>query len=381
LASFGGVPQDFFSNPAYLEDERFVSLFTGMGNTPGFMPQLLHDTFDALARGHMMESAPTILAHWKNSSTINVNGVVMRNPAIESLDEVQIATLDLMSEAVQAFGPDRVAEAHRAARLIYNSPAFDDLVKRTLDGQNIGQFLSENVPAYLSLHGGQRSSAQAVAAMFISMSQTEIGGQSGTKWLKNRMETHLDRMMPDSGGKVVERDSDGFPTTRTQYDLRRQLGDNAGVFETYIMDGITELAPSRSTNIGPRNLRGDIGSLLSTAPVAIPSRILEQVITRQQRYLQLVPIGPDSLGGISYRVFEVDPETAMTTEVPQEVGENIGEPLIFSTAEPEFKRLIQQEDFIGRARELQDYQLKRQSLSEFARKNTFPNIQGFNPWR
>lgn len=363
LAELTSVPEDFVMNPAYLEDDRINNVLTDFFNTPNFMPEIFHRTFEAFASGHMMESAPTILAHWRNVSTLNVNGSVIRNPAIESLDESVIAKMDSISNAITFLGssPAQVAEAHRAAHLMQNSAVFNETVKRALDDRSIPQFLSEEVSSYAALHRGQRSAIESVAATLIALNQTDIGGQSGTRWLKNRIETHIDNMLPDSRGSVVERDADGYPTTRTQYALERQLGNNTHLAKTYIADMVSELAPSAPSMVGPRSLLRDLGHAALNAPTMIGSVLVGDFTTRRPPYLQLYPIGPDANGGISYNVFMFNPETGQTTQVVRETehseGDTIlkGQPLRFSTADPNFVSRIPKEDYGARAIELESF--------------------------
>jgi len=308
--------------------------------TPGFMPAGLHDALSAIARGNLQPrqgfDPTTVLAHWLNMRTIDVNGSTFRNSAVESLSERDIGILDLMSDSVAFFGVEGFAESYRAAQLAVNSPEFKGMVSAQLNDMTLTGWLYETVPAYSSMNGGQRASIQSLSSMLLAMSQVNPQIGSGERWLKNRLETHIDRMLPDSKGSVIEYDSNGLPSTRSQFALEKVLGQDSDAFKTYVLDNVSQYAPSAPT-VFPRefSVRG--------AMTAIG-------LTRQEPHIFLVPSGKNADGGVAYYVHMLDPNAAQTRQVLREDAGNERTPLIVSTNEPAFTSSIVKTDYIGRAK-------------------------------
>jgi hypothetical protein len=314
------------------------------------MPQSLLNAFESLARGNL-EPRPgydpaTALAHWVNARTVDVNGVVFRNSAISALSESNIAILDLMADSVPFFGVDGFGEAYRNAQMTMNSPEFQGQISEQLGGATLPNWLSENVPAYNELNSGQRASIQGVAATLLSMSRVAPQMGSGERWLTNRLETHLDRMLPDSGGVVVTYDSNGFASTRSQFSIEAVLGENAIPFKTHVLNDISELAPSAPAVFAR-------GSAASEGPIALTARAISTGlgVARPQPYSFLVPFGKLPDGGVAYYVHMFDPEAAQTRQVLREDGDNRGAPLIVTTNDPTFRSMIEAPDYLSVARE------------------------------
>ena len=344
------MPRDLFTNPEYLEDENLQELMMMVGNTPGFMPTALFDAFSSVARGNLQPrqgfDPATVLSHWSNARTIDVHGSVFRNSAVSSLSEREIAVLDLMADSVPFFGVDGFAEAYRSAQLAVNSPEFQGQASAQLGGMTVPEWLSENVPFYAELNGGQKGSINAVASMFLAISQTNPQIGSGEKWLQNRMERHIDQMLPDSGGVVLQYDSNGFASPRTEFALESVLGDKSDAFKAYVLNGVSELAPSAPQMFSRTSAAGENAVQFTARAISTSLGFF-----RPQPSLFLVPAGRDPMGGVSYYVHMVDPETAQVRRVLREDGDNRGEPLIFSTSEQAFKQSVPVTDYIGRARE------------------------------
>jgi len=227
-----------------------------------------------------------------------------------------------------------------------NSPEFQGQVSAQLGGLTVPNWLSENVPAYNQLNGSQRRSIESVAATFLSMSRVAPQMISGESDLKNRIETHLDRMMPDSGGVVVAYDSNGFPSTRSQFALEAILGQDAATFKTYVLNDISELAPSAPAVFAR-------GTSASEGPIAFTARTISTGLgfARPQPYSFLVPFGRLPDGGVAFYVHMFDPETAETSQVPREDEGNRGAPLIVTTNDPAFRAMIEAPDYLSVARE------------------------------
>jgi hypothetical protein len=320
-----------------------------VGTTPGFMPQSMLNAFESIARGNLAPrpgyDPATVLAHWSNMRTIDVNGTVFRNSAISALSESDIAILDLMNDSVPFFGVDGFAEAYRNAQMTINSPEFRGQISEQLGGSTLPNWLSENVPAYNELNSGQRASIQGVAATLLSMSRVAPQMGSGEGWLTNRLETHLDRMLPDSGGVVVTYDSNGFSSTRSNLALEAVLGRDADIFKTYALNNISEFAPSAPAVFSRASAAGE-------GTIALTARVISTGFgfARPQPYSFLVPFGRSPDGGVTYYVHMFDPETAQTRRVLREDGDNRGAPLIISTAEPAFRSMIEAPDYLSVAR-------------------------------
>jgi len=343
------LPPDFFTSPEYINDANLNELMRFVGTTPGFMPQSMLNAFESIARGNLASrpgyDPATVLAHWSNMRTIDVNGTVFRNSAISALSESDIAVLDLMTDSVPFFGVDGFAEAYRNAQMTMNSPEFQGQISAQLGGATLPNWLSENVPAYNELNSGQRASIQGVAATLLSMSRASPQIGSGEKWLTNRLETHLDRMLPDSNGAVVTYDSNGFASTRSEFTLEAVLGQDTDAFKTYALNNISEFAPTAPAVFSR-------GSAASEGPIALTARAISTGLgfARPQPYSFLVPFGRSPDGGVTYYVHMFDPETAQTRRVLREDGDNRGAPLIISTAEPAFRSMIEAPDYLSVAR-------------------------------
>jgi hypothetical protein len=344
------LPSDFFTSPEYINDANLNELMRFVGTTPGFMPQSMLNAFESIARGNLASrpgyDPATVLAHWSNMRTIDVNGVVFRNSAISALSESDIAILDLMNDSVPFFGVDGFGEAYRNAQMTMNSPEFQGQISAQLGGSTLPNWLSENVPAYNELNSGQRASIQGVAATLLSMSRVSPQMGSGERWLTDRIETHLDRMLPDSGGVVVAYDSNGFSSTRSQFTLEAVLGRDADAFKTYALNNISEFAPTAPAVFAR-------GSAASEGPIALTARTISTGLgfARPQPYSFLVPFGRSPDGGVTYYVHMFDPETAQTRRVLREDEGNRNAPLIISTAEPAFRSMIEAPDYLSVARD------------------------------
>ena len=68
----------------------------------------------------------------------------------------------------------------------------------------------------------------------------------------------------------------------------------------------------------------------------MPSIIFEDG-SKIEPYLELIPRGPDGLGGISYTVFEFDPGTGIRTTINRNDGQG---PLMISTRERGFVSIV-----------------------------------------
>lgn len=339
LMNGGPLAADFFTSPDYINDPNFNEIMRYVGNTPGFLPESLYRAFSAIAQGNLRPSAgfdpATVLNHWQNFRTVDVFGSEFRNSGANALSERDIAILDLMVDSVPFFGTDGFAEAYRSAQLVQRSPEFQGQVSAVLDGQTLGAWLGENVSGYDQLNAGQRSSIQGVAATLLAMSQADSRIGSGQSWLKNRLETHLDNMLPNSGGVVIEHDSNGLASSRTSFALEAVLGENAASFRTYVLNDVARLAP-------------DFPQSFSTPETfSLRPMLTSAGFVRPQPYIYLVPYGRDPQGGVSYYVHSFDPETAQTRRV---IRNDNRSPLIVSTSEADFVNSLPVTDYIGPAR-------------------------------
>jgi hypothetical protein len=152
-------------------------------------------------------------------------------------------------------------------------------------------------------------------------------------------------MLPDTGGFVLEYDSNGMASARSQFAIEKVIGEDADTFKTYVLNDISRLAPSAPAVFAR-------SSAESESSVAFTARAISTALgfARTQPYSFLVPFGRTPDGGVAYYVHMFDPDSAQTRQVLREDAGNEGAPLIVSTSDPDFTSTISKTDYIGRAK-------------------------------
>lgn len=334
------LPRDLFTNPTYLNDMNLSPVFQAVYSTPNAMPEELLVALSSVADGNVRSAGgydyKTILQHWNKMKLVRGTSGAVANPAINSLTEEQRGMLDFLSDAPRLLGSeDAVVGMMASAQLVRQKEGFPANVKQFLGGKDVAEWMQESLGNdYALLTPSQRESVEALTTTMIAQSLSTEGIPMTPKSLASRLNAQMNEWFPDGDGYVVQYDSNGVPSRRTKYALSQTTGRNQDDFVSYVLDNVAQYAGPelKAKNFYRGSQGGVLGSLATTS-----SAIMYGLGAEQPPYLELVAYGPDGLGGVSYYVHEVNPDTGLRTTVMR--NDNNG-PLIVSTMEKGFASIV-----------------------------------------
>jgi hypothetical protein len=311
-----------------MSEPALAPIFQRAYNTHGFMPDSLMSAFEGLAAGNIGPSTTTVLAHWNQIRSIETNGAVIRNSALNAMSEDDIGRLNLMSDVVPLFGSERVAEAYAAATQLEYSPEASARVEAYL-GRPMSEFLA-NVEGYNGLSESQKSAMASLVRHYSVMSLVNPNVPTRPNAIRDRLEAQIAEAFPDSGGAVRAFDATGSMTTRTEFALERTVPQYQSEFLSYVQADLLE--------------RTGISSTISTGGPMSLEQLRQQFrsnydATQLPPQHFLVPRGRDGLGGVTYYVYEMDMNNSFIRPVMRTDEGYEGTPYMVSTAESGFRSI------------------------------------------
>jgi hypothetical protein len=332
------VPTDFFTNPAYANDERFSQPFTRLYNTQGLMPTELLTALQSVADGNLAISNTfnykTVLSHYQNMRVIEGPTGSIPNSALDALSLEQRGILNFLLDAPTLIGSEeQMASMFSSARQLQLKEDYPKAVERFLGDTKLDDWLVDSVDGYGLLSSSEQASIKALSNFMISQSLSTAGMSMTEGSLSRAVNRQMNEWFPDGGGKVIQIDTNGMPSRRSKYALSKTVGVHEDDFVTYVLSDVQKLA---GENFTARNFYN--GSGATTGPAAASQAVLEGLgIIGVKPYLELVAAGPDSFGGVSYYVHEFDPRTGIRKMVQRNDGQG---PIIVSTKERGFTSIV-----------------------------------------
>jgi hypothetical protein len=305
------------------------------------MPTELLTALQSVANGNLTTSNRfnynTVLSHYEKMRLIETPTGSIPNPAMNALTPYEKGILDTMIAAKVVIPEDQIPIIFSAAREQLIDPNFSDRANRFLGETSLDDWLSTSINSFSLLSPDQRESIKALANVTIAQSFASPAMATSPSGLKTALNRQMDEFFPDGGGKVVQIDTNGMPSRRTQYALSKTVGSYEDDFVSYVLSDVQKLAGEGFT---ARNFYSEIVS--STPKFFAPTLYTmgrEAIVNslRGDKYLELVPSGPDSLGGVSYYVHEFDPRTGIRKMVQRNDGQG---PIIVSTKERGFTSIV-----------------------------------------
>lgn len=341
----------FFINPA--SQARFGNVFNAIYNLPGVEPTGLMDAFSAAANGGGVNQ--TILSHWENYRRIeSPSGVFPR--AIQSLSDAEVARLDLMLELSRIMPPDQLDAASQAARTYMN----ENRGEITFDGRTIPDIMTD-VDGFSDLHPAQQQAMTAFAEYSASIANTTVGGIDSERQLRRVLERTIESIYPETNGNVYDVNANGRLVTNSYYAPERYLGEHTSDWYEIVRAGIAE------TTGAPVVFAGEVGmnfrELQGVSDPEVRQRMSEDLIDGT-RYVALISIGNDSLGGVSYVAYEWNNETLQIQPIVHQSGELEGLVVQVSTAEESILNIIQADRTAQAERDMAAGQLMRDVVEQ-----------------
>jgi hypothetical protein len=321
------VPRDFFTNPTYVQDPNLANVFTSIYSTPGAMPNELLVALESVADGNIRTQGgfdyKTVLSHYQRMKAIPAASGTILNPALNALSLEERGMLDFLVEAPRLLGSeDALIPMISSANQVRMQESFPKNVERFLGDVKLEDWMQESLgDNYALLNGPQRESVKALTNFMIAQSMSTDGMALTPKSLARRLNSQMDEFFPDGRGYVVEL-VEGMPSRRTKYALSQTVGTNQDEFVGYVLDQVGQYAPE---GLRAKSFSSDM-----------PSIIFEDG-SKIEPYLELIPRGPDGLGGVSYMVAEFDPGTGIRTTINRNDGQG---PLMISTRERGFVSIV-----------------------------------------
>jgi hypothetical protein len=317
----------FFLSPTSMS--RFGNVFNEIYNRPGLEPPGLLDVFSAAANGGGLNY--TVLSHWENYRTIETSSGVFPR-AIQGMSDTEIARLDLMLELSRIMPLGDLDAASQTARTYLN----ENRGQIEFDGRSIPDIVS-GASGFSDLGPLQRQAMTAFAEYSAAMANTAPGSINSRDQLRRVVERAIEANYPEGDGNVHDVNADGRLVRRTPYDPNRYLGEHTSDWYNIVRRELQEQtnAPVVFAGEVDMNLRE-----LQRFPPDVRSALSRDLVDGTS-YVTLVPVGPDSLGGISYMVYQVNRDTLEMEPVIHQSGELEGLAFQVSTAEESILNVIQ----------------------------------------
>jgi hypothetical protein len=320
------------------------------------MPTELLTALQSVANGNLTTSNRfnynTVLAHYEKMRLIETPTGSIQNPAINALTIYEKGVLDTMIAAKVIIPEDQIPVIFSAASQQLIDPNFSDRANRFLGETSLDDWLSTSINSFSLLSPDQRESIKALANVTIAQSFASPAMATSPSGLKTALNRQMDEWFPDGGGKVVQIDTNGMPSRRTQYALSKTVAKHQDDFVSYVLSDVQKLAGEGFT---ARNFYGG-----PPVPFGVPSATPEIMGSlnggRLEPYLDFVPAGPDTFGGISYYAHEFNPRTGIRRMIQRNDG--IGA-LIISTMELGFTSIVEAKEAAENANSIRQAEFNR----------------------
>lgn len=279
-----------WSDPDALVDPKFQPMFAEMRKS-NVLPESLHDSFTALARGGLTGMNPTVvLSHYANFKDYQYAGVTMRNPAMLALSESQITNLDYLVDALPSMGSDPAAIANilTARSKLEIDPSFGKSVETAFGGK-----IEDIVFELDGIEAAPASAINEVTASALEMVRSGFALGQSPDAMKDRLQRQFDMRYPDGDGIVF----DGFGRTRTSAPISFAAPGNEVEFKAYVREAVAPSFPDRFVTLGRRDAVSANEVITYLEPIGIPgaannysyivkriaeNRVAETVITTVQ---------------------------------------------------------------------------------------------------
>lgn len=290
----------------------------------GILPESLHDTFTSLSEGEFrIGDVNVVLSHYRNFKDYQFEGQVINNPALNSLNEGQRATLDYLSSVADVEGnmsPDRMAALYNQRKEFLGNPLVKERVETILDS-SMDDFL-------FTLDGIDEAPASSFDAMQSGVLSLAALGATRRE-IKDTLERQIDKTYPDGQGYVVNPNGG----SRTRFPLSIAAYGHEDLFKSHVNNIVAQ-----TTGIGTASLNGD--------------RILAQGgrgvgFVRPENTLYLVPLDASDDGEVRYLVKRSRPMEEGGDEMLNgtfaEGETTYSAPIIISNRDPAFVEAVTQD--------------------------------------
>jgi hypothetical protein len=346
-APISQMPIDFFTNPAYANDQRFSQAFTRVYDTQNLMPAELQTAFQAVADGNLNITGgfnyKTVLSHYEKMRLIEGPTGSIPNPALDALSLEQRGILNFLLDAPTVLGQEAdIGSMFSSARQLQLKEDYPKAAERFLGDVKLDEWLVSSVDSYGLLNASEQASIKALSNFMIAQSLSTSGMSMTEKSLARAVNRQMDEWFPDGGGKVIQIDHNGMPSRRTKYALSKTVGTDEDDFTVFALSEVSRYAAKGFTarSFYSRSANSFAPTIAATVLGVQGTQALFDSLGMQSTkpYLELVAAGPDSFGGVSYYVHEFDPRTGIRKMVQR--NDNKGA-LIISTREPSFASRVE----------------------------------------
>lgn len=328
------LPANFWvSRDLKIEADRRIALSI-ISQTPNFMPESLKQTMESAANG--TASFMDIVPLYQQLKFADIQGSLapgIFNSALGVLSSEDRLRLDLIASLSET----------RDLQDAYNSLNFvDEFEDDSIPERSWGEWIGGN-PDYEELVAKLNTEDLTAVKSFIAFTlrQEKLGMGDASKVIKS----FLEQGYHDSNGDVYDMSSDGLMSTVSEWSLSRIIPEHQSEFRAFALREYL-------------NATGKMAIFDSEAgisdPVATVSKIVgykelgfteEEAVELQKMGLDpdspriaLMPYGRDAMGGVTYFVMNrhLGDLSVVYTE--------LGQPLMISTVEPEFKNMLPEKE-------------------------------------
>jgi hypothetical protein len=327
------LPADFWTNASYVNDPTLSQVFNRVYTTPNMMPEDLLTGLQALASGGVRgPAADALLSHYSKMRLVTTPGGAYANPSMNALTLEERGRLNFYLNAPRLLGPDAdLSSLNFAAQQTMVSDTFPKMAERFLGDKKVDDWLSESLgDGYALLSGEQRESVKALASYMIAQSLSTGGLGYTSKTLGDTLARQMDEWFPSGEGYVIQYDSNGIPSTRTQYALSQTVAGYETKFLSHVLSSVESLSTATAKDFAVSGRQGILGDIARAS-----EGIVMGLGGTPRPYLELASGGYHPTAGFYYYVMEFDPASGTRKMVSRK--DNQG-PLIVSTNDPEFLR-------------------------------------------
>jgi hypothetical protein len=339
LAQSGGSLREsigpmFFANPDNVA--AFPDAFRTIFETPGLEPTGLLTMFSAAAGGGVLDAHT--LAMWEQYSNLETSSGVFPR-AISGMRDEEVAAMNLMLELSRTMPISDLPAVSQAAREYLN----ENRGEITFEGRTAIQ-VAEGIDAFQELMPAQQQAVLAHTEFVMSLANTTPTAISSRRDLERAITRMIDETYTVTDGNVLEITPNGNAVNRSSYAPQRFLGDYTDRWYDLIRTDLSALTDAPVVFAGELggNVMYEASQLAAggTVPISTAQQFSDD-LEAGTRYITLVPIGPDSLGGMSYSVYQMNTETLQLEPVTYTEGDLQGLAVQVSTAEEEILNIMQ----------------------------------------
>lgn len=283
----------------------------------GIMPQSLHETLSSLAEGEFRIGSPNaVLSHYINLRDYQFEGQRMRNPAINSLPDDQIAMLDYLADVSDVEGnvsADRMAQLFQQKVEFDSKPAKKERVETVL-----GASLEDFVLGLDGIEAAPHSAFNALSSATLSLAS--MGASQ--RQIRKQLERQIEVTYPDGQGYVVNPNGG----TRSKFSIGLTAYGHEKEFKRHVVNTVLKATTLTSVALGEDLTQSQRG------------------FAAAENSIYLVPLDASSDGAVRYlvkrrRSFEDGGDEVINGTFSE--GETVyTAPIIVSNRDPEFVNTV-----------------------------------------